>query len=1365
MPSTEHLFTPGKTADLVPKGDTARQAVDSLRGYAYQVLASALAWVDIDPRDQLYLEVAEDYAVVAEDVLKAVQVKDTYASGNVTLNNENVREAIASYIDIAARNPSIAVSLHFLTTSNIGTEKLIDERPGGIAGLDYWRKAAAGADVSPLRRLLESVRFPEHVREFCRTRDDVALRRDLLQRIKWDCGQPDLAILRSDLEERLIVLGRDRFMLPAREARNLADVLAFHVLRKSILKEPEHRVLKRSELYDLVGQAAEIVLPRTALPEFASALASGLASTVVPADGGSTRLASGDPDWLISSRTLPQPKRFIARDAVQTAAALAVSSHGCAILTGATGLGKSHIARAAALQRAGEFLLVDFRDLDAAGARRRLDNVFGRVGGLDSTLLIFEDLNHLRDPSVSRALGRVMEALRYRDRTALVTCYNAPSARSAADASLDVRGIVPCPYFSENESRALVALYGGDPDLWGKLAHVVGAFGHPQLTHAFVVGMAARGWPRSEIREVVGSGLTSGDVAAERESARTNLIAALPENSKALLFRLSFLIGRFDRQTALAVGKMLTPISQTGDALDVMVGPWIESIGRDQYRISPLASNSGRTMLAPDDQEALHASIALHIVMKRTIEASDIDAILMHAMLGKSPWALTKVSIGILTVPQDKLRHIAENITLFKVLDMGDSFYLGEPAIASIVRLAQFKVLDAAGEEEQAAAAAAAARRAVSQIDAGELQTLTEVMVLTSVLATMNVADYLDGWVAWLQRFRAVIQSELLREDIRTGLQMAALESGVDPLAVFFNIGAGRLTSVGRLENIVDALAELNSADRNVWLAPVGEAFSDYSIFIHGPWAAQQNNPDFDAADAVKRYARIADKTKDWGLSVLTMQAWIARAVVLDENMSQGDAALMVLDDAVKKFGDEPRLLRARAKIYWRRNDHPRTLEILRSIADVVGSGSTVERAFALREAAISAAKCGDWKQAEIWLREASAAAAASQTDEMHVMAVGLDADAAVAAVMSGDWAHALRDFAIALTGLATIDPESGLRAAYCHRVIRHAVLWTQSLADETDMLIDGKPIGMLPGTCSNPDPPEAVRSLPLAPLDIAWYMLAEVEAAIGINAGVESALGDKLVGGRIPVMEMAVRGRHIRRAIEMHDKSSFAASLVPYVDVTAYLTGQQRELREIFDVMSPRRGEIPLADRSTELVEHIAADAILAFGICAAYAGRPSGLAELHAELSKRMGADHIGHGLFGEIAGQREGDLFSLVKGILDELDSSTDHRPARFWLFGLRFYEHHDRSGFGRLLFPKLAGWLRDGWERILCNQAFLLFQPLRTTTAIREAITNGGGDKAVAASILLASVDATRVRIGEEYQTILRAAAGQSTPVGP
>lgn len=68
----------------VPPEERGRQAANALRGYIYQIYQSLLAWIDLSPSETLYLEVAEDYAVVARDALTAVQVKDTASSGSIT---------------------------------------------------------------------------------------------------------------------------------------------------------------------------------------------------------------------------------------------------------------------------------------------------------------------------------------------------------------------------------------------------------------------------------------------------------------------------------------------------------------------------------------------------------------------------------------------------------------------------------------------------------------------------------------------------------------------------------------------------------------------------------------------------------------------------------------------------------------------------------------------------------------------------------------------------------------------------------------------------------------------------------------------------------------------------------------------------------------------------------------------------------------------------------------------------------------------------------------------------------------------------------------------------------------------------------
>ena len=233
--NADPLFNAGTTSRNIPAGDVARQAVASLRGYTYQVLAAALAWLDIDENGRLFLEVAEDYAAIAGQALRAVQVKDTGGSSSVTLNSASIRKAVTAFVDLVERNPDLRVDLRFFTTSEIGTENDPADRLGGMSGLEYWKKVGAGADPAPLRTMLESDRFPESVREFSKARDDAALRRDLIGRIRWECGQPDFEMLRQELEARLVVVGRDRFHLPATETRMLADHLVYRVLEKSIV--------------------------------------------------------------------------------------------------------------------------------------------------------------------------------------------------------------------------------------------------------------------------------------------------------------------------------------------------------------------------------------------------------------------------------------------------------------------------------------------------------------------------------------------------------------------------------------------------------------------------------------------------------------------------------------------------------------------------------------------------------------------------------------------------------------------------------------------------------------------------------------------------------------------------------------------------------------------------------------------------------------------------------------------------------------------------------------------------------------------------------------------------------------------------
>jgi len=48
-----------------PQDDLARQTVVALRGYAFQLYGSVLAWSGLKEGEDLFLEVIENYAVLA----------------------------------------------------------------------------------------------------------------------------------------------------------------------------------------------------------------------------------------------------------------------------------------------------------------------------------------------------------------------------------------------------------------------------------------------------------------------------------------------------------------------------------------------------------------------------------------------------------------------------------------------------------------------------------------------------------------------------------------------------------------------------------------------------------------------------------------------------------------------------------------------------------------------------------------------------------------------------------------------------------------------------------------------------------------------------------------------------------------------------------------------------------------------------------------------------------------------------------------------------------------------------------------------------------------------------------------------------
>ena len=1300
-----------------PNADSARQAIHAIRGYEYQILAAALAWADLDENGLIYLEVAEDYARVVGGDIEAVQVKATRGSGPVTLNTPAVRAAIESFVNLAAQNLSREVQLRFLTTAPIGREKSPDDRPGGFPGLEYWQRARAGReDVGPLRTILERESSPEAVRTFCRNRTDEELLADLIRRVTWDCDRPETTTLRWELEERLSLFLRKEFEVPAHQTPPFADILVSRVLHRSAMRDARDRVLSRHELHQLAESFTSVSLRYTDHQRLLSqALASPDTSTL-----GHAMVSMRDvayPPWVVDASILPTPTVLIRRESLETLVHSALRATGLCFVVGATGAGKSILARCIAATFPDPRYWVDLRDAEPSEARIRLKQVFVLLAEMGSATLMLEDLNCLTAPSVQTLLAEVVGAARRRDMRVVITSYGRPTATLLNALNADSESIVSSLHFDLKETSELVSVLGGDPEDWGPVTHLAAGAGHPQLTYAFVAGMASRGWPKHEIAEIVARGLTNADLEDEHRAARVNLIESLPEPARELLYRLSIPAAPFERSLAIAIGTLQPPIERAGECFDELVDRWLEPTMADRYRPSPLVRGIGPKMLPTVQQRRVHDKIATEMTNRNPIDAGEIDAILLHGLAGASQASLVKLTAAINLVDDETRQAIARHVAVFPVLDTSKPIYPNDVPTSVMLRLAQLRVVLATEERRGVDDIVAALLSEIDVLPDGPMRSQFEGAALSSALNNLGIARDLSNWVGLLSRFRRVARTD--HEDVVTSVPH------IPPAAALFSIGIAGLDSVKKLEAVFDALSRLDDDERREFLTPIDPSVQDYSLLIHHPWTARAQQPGFDAAEAVDSYMKMGTQADTWGLRTLSVQCSIAVAMILNERLGDNARALHALDDAATRFGDGPILAYAFARLHRRIGHATEALGYFRDAISQMSLLGPVDAVHTAREAAVCAAECGEWDTARTWFLRAQAVSGPLDAIGLGAIGVGLRADAAVASFQAGDLEDALSLMKDALLSLSEIEPDSNLQSAHCHRLIRHAILWLQAKVESRDIKIAGEPITMLPGACSNPEPVPAIEQRPLGHIDFAWYMLGGIELSCSLDVGIGEVVKQLGAQGYIPLSEHAFRTQVLGAAISAQNPLDFSSHFSDYLASTTYCAANSDAIRRSFSILNPVRVVIPDIPHNGPYdlaTEHSAQHAILAYGVRSLLVGVGYVIDQLHDVLRQEFGDPYPGSSLFGSThaTSANGSDLDSEVVKILGCTLIAKRPPPDLIFSAGLRLVNWIGQSPFNSVLIAHLKPWLMAHWERILQTQRFLLYSPATTAPPIVEVL---------------------------------------------
>lgn len=1333
----------------IPTEELGRQAVDSLRGYIYQIYQSINAWLRIKEEETLLLEVAEDYAVLAKHSLTSTQVRDTRASGSITLRSNGIIATITSLRRYQKVNPDKSIHINYLTTSNIGRERQLSF-PGNSKGLEYWRIAAReGNDVEPIRKALLSLDLPEEVIEFVGKASPEDLQNQLLRRIKWIYGAEDIGELDQIIDDRLVNLGEKQGLTPS-DVERVRYALVVAVLQKIVDKK--NRALNRADLLRIFEKSVAVSIPMPALRKLL------LESRSLPINATVGQMMSSA-NIVVNASQIPFPPRLVYRYDLVNRFKSSTGLSSVLWLYGSSGVGKTIMAQLIANLSKRDWWYVPLRDCTGAQLNFRLRNVQYSLDSGDLGGLILDDFPLTYAGSARMSLSMLAIEILSRDGIIIVIADKPPPPSVENCFGKDAPHIEKVPYFSRSEIAEMVKNSGGDPKKWAGIIYTFCGMGHPQLVDARISGLRRRGWPDRELFDGFGSfGGPATEVEYEREIIRSRLIDEVPDDAREMLYRLALVMGDFDRELAFAIGGVHPAIPSPGEMLDILVGPWIEMRANDRFRVSPLVSDSGDKNLNKTIKSHVHQQIVDDLLTRHPFPAEYLGPLLGHALISRHEHGLSWLAMAVLNTRHEDRKMMAEHLLLLTLLDAGEDKPLFPESMltSAMLRLAQFKVTVAANETKQLEILADRLIAEARLIEPKEILENFLYAAISTVLMERTLKIRPKKWMPLLLE---------LEEHLAGDKNLARLARGLDPVKEGLKdwdipqfMFANRSTALAGIDDLTElftVLDDLTPERRDYMLSSFQDPYLELRFMIQSAWLAEHRKGQIDGATAAEKYRELTEIAEGWENTDLAIECECSRAIMLDEYAHDKEGALNAIAEAEKKYPNDIRLARRRAKVLYRSGDHPAALAAIEPIMSQLPKKDNIERAHAFREAGISAAETGDVKKASQLFYEGYKSAIES-SDILLPMAAGLLADCAILEFKAGDYRTTVKYMIHALTEAENINPEKALNERFCIRVLGHTIMWMQSQLTDKDFGFDFQ---VVHGCCSNPDPHEDIMKMETPPKLILWYQLAELEANLGVDEGVKEQLRERTKLKKHISSEIMLSFSLLARYIREKDTDLFFAYLPEYVGKYAYWV-EHKDILKAADLHTFESMEfvVPESDDwSKEPYIEIATNAVLAFSISLLCSDNFDVTIHLSSNLDKITGLNEAISpflecfekqlsltGKINELAAASIGKLANRNSGInTDDLFLITCHLWS--WLT----YSH-----FKDLIGKTISEHLVERWRNVIENQRFLLKQPMINVPTINDAINSDLKGIAKMAKIALAAENAVVHRLSNEMRLSLK-----------
>lgn len=1338
------------------KGDPKRQAIAPIKGYTYQFWQSIYKWISLKEDEFLFLEGAEDYDIVGPEGAKTVQVKSTQKS--FTLRSKKIIEAINNFWEHKKNNPEKNLEYYFLTTAARGKEQ--NSPFEGKKGLDYWESCEKpGFDLSPLRKfLLEQKGLSGELREFINQSDDTKFRNYLVRKVKWLTGSRDSKSIEELVTKKVCYYG-DKKGIPYTESEKVVPTLLYYVL--NVLCRKDDRRLEYIDFIKLFDDTTRTSVPNQYL-EFSKQIGT-LSALFAPILGEfqpnviATKIQIGKD---FKSLPILFPHKYIKRKNIVCQLSNVLKTNNILVLQGSTGMGKSIFAKLITRENEQEWCWINVRSLTDNEIRDLFYNMAVTLDDQASDLkFIIDDLNFGPKSSIYEyALEGLLFAILSHNGKVIITTQGELPNKIILNLNISSMSLVNVATFNREEIKEFAVLYGcpkGKKLKSWSATIFAKTHGHPQLVHGWIKSLQAKKWPQFQVGDLV----KDEDIEIVRSEARKKLRDQLPsEEARILIYKISVLGLPFRRNHAIELGQNIHGVNNPGELFDFLVGPWIERIGNNYFRLSPLLENSASKVWGENQIIETRKEIANTILACGHLTLLEANIILLNGLLSGFGEPISALLLSLLKAPEQHWDKIAHEFWWLITLGTkeGMKVFPSNPSVNNFLRLFQFRI---ALEVDSIDTAVKIANLWEKEIDYGQpykiklldrmmfvLKTLIhykvpfpQKVIISRVVEAMHLAD----------EYKKIFKKPFMLDD-------TSIKYGLAYSLFYFVIV--RCRSREDFDELLTTLEEQTKKNRNNLLSLFKIETDPSEVLINNIFLNEVDLPSPQWSDCIDLFKRTIKLASSWNVEALASAAYRMIAIIQDEYLDKSEDALKTVGEAKSNLGNDHLFIEnERAIILYNQQKYKDSLEIWESLLLKWPKKTVFLPVYQLPCALDCASKLNDWNKAQ---EIAIYGEKSAKYYKMPVMAVGFHAEYGLALWKSNKFEEAIKTYAEVLDQLPLLpDPFDNLQTYKLQKLVGHALAWMAQEASDRIQLAEP-----ILGWFSNQSVDAKIKELPLQPTGALWYFLAVLEYKVGSGKSMFTRLEKESVDLNLAFIFYQVehiRIGHALRNLEIEPLVPQFEKCYRYFEIT------RQHSKAGFDPFQKTDLQI-----NSDKIDLSVYNQLLCLLILAAlvklvnidkYSSAPTG--KWKTDIKKFHWTNKKIEEFFKLIEIAPEKSVNELSQ-IMQEKDKELRYVAAlnissrKLMKPVIRLY-----ADFLLVLVLKSFPWIEEissdleqliskNWKQVASNQSFALISPRLSTPAIIDACEDLSTGLKKAARILLAAKNAVQLSIPEEELKIIR-----------